>query len=152
MTNGTQKRRPRRLGAIAGAVLAMCLPVGAGLAHTTQAAGYQVIHPWTEPAAQGQTTKAYPTLVSQSDSDMVLAGVATDVAPRVEIVVDGDPAERLVLPAGKTLGSESFHLRLVGLTRALEMSGHFTATLRFADGRTKDITMVVGETTMAPDT
>jgi len=150
MINGTQDRRPSRLVAIAAAILAACLPLGAGLAHTTNAAGYQVIHPWTEPAAQGQATKAYPTLVSQSEGDMVLAGVSTDAAQRVDIIVDGAPAKQLVLPAGKTVGSDSFHLRLVGLTRGLEDGGHFTATLRFADGRTKEITMVVGETTMAP--
>ncbi len=151
MTRSTPNRRLHRLVTGAAVALALTVPAGAGLAHTTEGEGFQVIHPWTEPATRGQATTAYPTLVSKSGGELALTGVSSDVAERVEIVADGETVDRLALPAGKTLGRDRFHLRLVDLTRDLQEGGHYKATLRFADGRTEQIMMVVGESTMAPE-
>lgn len=147
----TGKGRLGRLVTGAAVSLAIAIPAGVGLSHTAEGEGFRVIHPWTEPAAQGQATKAYPTLVSTSDGELALTGVSSEVAERVEIVVDGETVDRLAVPAGTTLGTDRFHLRLVGLNRDLADGGHYTATLRFADGRTEEITMVVGEDTMTPE-
>ena len=147
----TGNGRLGRLVTVVAVALALAIPAGAGLAHMAKGEGFRVIHPWTEPAAAGQATKAYPTLVSTSDGELALTGVSSEVAERVEIVVDGETVDRLAVPAGTTLGADRFHLRLVGLNRDLVDGGHYTATLRFADGRTEEITMVVGEDTMTPE-
>ena len=149
-----RKTRNGRLGRLltgAAVSLAIAIPAGVGMSHTAKGEGFKVIHPWTEPAAEGEATKAFPTLVSTSDGELALTGVSSDVGERVEIVADGKTVDRLAMPAGKTLGTDRFHLRLVGLNRDLEAGGHYTATLRFADGRTEEIKMVVGESTMAPE-
>jgi copper(I)-binding protein len=131
--------------------LAGLVPAGSGLSHTSQVAGLQVIHPWTEPGERGGTSKAYPTFVNQSNGRQVIAGVSTEVAERVEIVARGQGVERLELAPGETLGVDQFHLRLIDLTRDLDDGGHFAATLTLADGRRAEIMMVVGESSQAPD-
>ena len=145
--------RSRLLGIVAAAAVSMAVlaPAGPVLSHTSEAAGLQVIHPWTEPGARGATTKAYPTLVNDTEDRQVITGVSTEFAGRVEIVAGGRSVERLELSPGETLGIDRFHLRLIDLRRDLEAGGHFGATLRFADGRTAEIMMVVGESTQAPE-
>lgn len=148
----TRMTRDGHLPALVTAfAVAVCVPAGPSAARTAEAEGFKVIHPWTEPAGQGQATNAYPTLVGKSGKERALTGVSSDVAERVEIVIDGEAVDRLTVPAGNTRGSERFHLRLTDLNRELEAGGHFEATLRFANGQTEAITMVVGESTTAPE-
>ncbi len=144
-------KRRRGLAVVLAVGLGALVPAGPGLAHTTEAAGLQVIHPWTEPGARGATTRAYPTLVNQSESPRALTSVSSELAARVEIVAEGRAVERLELAPDETLGADQFHLRLVELKRDLEAGGHFRAALGFADGRTAEVMMVVGESTQAPD-
>ena len=139
------------LAAAIGASLAILVSADRLQSHTSEVAGLQVIHPWTEPGSRGAATNAYPTLVNDSEGRRVITGVSTELARRVEIVAGGGVVERLELSPGETLGIDQFHLRLVDLQRDLEAGAHFGATLRFADGRTAEIMMVVGESTQPPD-
>ena len=121
-------------------------------AHTIEIEGVQVIHPWAE-ASEGESARVFPTIANSGEDEIVIVGAETPVAARAEIIVDGHPVDRVVVPGGDvlSLAEPNTHIRLTGLTDPLRDGGHFSLLLKFADGGTMALEVVVGENTMAAD-
>ena len=119
-------------------------------AHMIEKEGVQVIHPWAE-ASEGGAARVFPTIANSGEDEIVIIGAETPIAARVEFIVDGQPVDRVVVPGGDvlSLAEPNTHIRLSGLTDPIRDGGHFSLLLKFADGGTMALDVVVGENTIA---
>jgi len=122
-------------------------------AHMIEKDGVQVIHPWAE-ASESDSARVFPTIANSGEDEIVIVGAEAQVAARIEFIVDGQPVDRVVVPGGDvlSLAEPETHIRLSGLMDPLRDGGHFSLILKFADGGTMALEVVVGETTLATST
>lgn len=121
--------------------------VAAANAHSVHAGGVQVIHPWAEPT-EHEMTRAFPTIANDGDATRTLTGVRSPVADHVHVHHDGSLTEALTLEPGATVGPDALRFLFVGLERPLAKGDDVPVTLAFADGRTIEVTFVVGRDAM----
>lgn len=107
--------------------------------------------PWVKAADTGMTA-AFATLVNESDADVTLTGVSTEVSP-MELhemaMKDGEMIMQakeggIVIKAKSShvLEPGGDHLMLLDLQRPVPAGDELTFTLAFADGRTQSFTAV----------
>ncbi|MGX1614016.1 copper chaperone PCu(A)C [Micromonospora chalcea] len=161
----TTSRRFLRPAALIGAAVLAASVAACGSADATptatssapasaqaSAAGVLTIRdPWVKAADKGMTA-AFGTLVNDSDADVTITGVSTDVS-RAELhemamkdgkmVMQAKPGG-VVVKARSQAGLEpgGDHLMLMDLTRPVRPGDQLDITLTFADGRTQTFTAV----------
>lgn len=120
--------------------------------HMVEKGDVQVIHPWAEPS-DGASTRVFPTVANDGESEFVVIGATAPIAEAVELVIEGQPVEEIAVPAGEVIAfnETEVHLRLVGLSEPLLEGGHFPMEMRLKDGNVIEFQVVVGENTTAPD-
>ncbi|WP_018829985.1 copper chaperone PCu(A)C [Salinispora tropica] len=107
--------------------------------------------PWVKAADKGMTA-AFATLVNESDADVTLTGVSTEVSP-MELhemaMKDGEMVMQakqggIVIKAKSSYVLEpgGDHLMLLDLQQPVQAGDELTFTLAFADGRTQSFTAV----------
>ncbi|MBK1668575.1 hypothetical protein CKO28_11075 [Rhodovibrio sodomensis] len=142
--------RQIRTLALAGAAT-VGLAAGA-LAHSASSGGLQVVHPWVEPAKAGADTTAHPTLVNKSEGTITLTRVTSRAARSIQMIRDGQVAERVEIASGATLPAERFALSLRDLTVALPAGKAVPVTFHRADGASVTVKLAIGQNTMDPET
>lgn len=134
----------------------MCLTlystIHAPAAHMIEKDNVQVIHPWAE-ATEGDTARVFPTIANSGNEEIEIVGAEAPVAAGVALIVDGQPVDRIVVPGGDVVNLDGAdnHLHLRGLRDPLEEGGQFPLLLKFGDGGTMTIDVVIGENTLVSD-
>lgn len=114
-------------------------------------AGLVVRDPWVKAADDGMTS-AFGVLVNDTDADITIASVSTDISP-VELhemaMADGTMVMRekqggIVVPAGgsHTLEPGGDHIMLMDIAQPVQPGDEVTFTVTFADGETSQFTAV----------
>ncbi|WFE29157.1 copper chaperone PCu(A)C [Solwaraspora sp. WMMD791] len=114
-------------------------------------AGLVVRDPWVKAADDGMTA-AFGVLVNDTDTDITIASVSTDISP-VELhemaMADGAMVMRekqggIVVPAGgsHTLEPGGDHIMLMDIAQPVQPGDEVTFTVTFADGETSQFTAV----------
>lgn len=139
-----------RLPLLAWLIVAIATPAAARPAATA----VEVVQPWSRPAVAGATGVGYMTLVNHGRAAIALAKVESPLARKVEVhlskmeggVMRMTPAPAVTIPPGGTVrfAPGGYHLMFVGLTKNLMPGDHLPATLSFSDGRTTQVSFVVG--------
>ncbi|AXO34999.1 copper chaperone PCu(A)C [Micromonospora sp. B006] len=127
-------------------------PSASAPASASAAAGVLTIRdPWVKAADKGMTA-AFGTLVNDSDTDVTITGVSTDVS-RAELHEMAMKDGKMVMqakPGGVVVRARSQaalepggdHLMLMDLTRPVRPGDQLDITLTFADGRAQTFTAV----------
>ncbi|MEV6519323.1 copper chaperone PCu(A)C [Micromonospora chalcea] len=127
-------------------------PSASAPAPASAAAGVLTIRdPWVKAADKGMTA-AFGTLVNDSDTDVTITGVSTDVS-RAELHEMAMKDGKMVMQAKQggvvvkarsqaALEPGGDHLMLMDLTRPVRPGDQLDITLTFADGRTQTFTAV----------
>ncbi|MGW5077601.1 copper chaperone PCu(A)C [Micromonospora echinospora] len=160
----TTSRRFLRPAALIGAAVLAASVAACGSADATPtatpsasapasaAAGVLTIRdPWVKAADKGMTA-AFGTLVNDSDTDVTITGVSTDVS-RAELHEMAMKDGKMVMQAKQggvvvkarsqaALEPGGDHLMLMDLTRPVRPGDQLDITLTFADGRTQTFTAV----------
>lgn len=114
-------------------------------------AGLVVRDPWVKAADEGMTA-AFGVLVNDTDADITIASVSTDISP-VELhemaMADGAMIMRekqggIVVPAGgsHTLEPGGDHIMLMDIAQPVRPGDEVSFTVTFADGETSQFTAV----------
>ncbi|MFY1694705.1 MULTISPECIES: copper chaperone PCu(A)C [unclassified Solwaraspora] len=114
-------------------------------------AGLVVRDPWVKAADDGMTA-AFGVLVNDTDADITITGVSTDISP-IELhemaMADGAMVMRekpggIVVPAGgsHTLEPGGDHIMLMDIAQPVQPGDEVTFTVTFADGATSQFTAV----------
>ena len=106
---------------------------------------------WAKAAEDGGMTGLFGTLENHGDHDLVITGVESDAAGMIElheVTADGVMREiegPTVIPAGGALelAPGANHIMLMGLTRELLPGDEVEVTLRFDDGGSVHLTVLV---------
>ena len=95
----------------------------------------QIVHPWTRPAARGESTRLYLKIVNDGFDDLHVVKLTSPIAAKVRLVLIAARGEMLQLPsitvaAHETLdlGSAHFRVLLEGLSRDLLPGEQFPLT------------------------
>jgi len=106
---------------------------------------------WAKAAEAGGMTGLFGTLENHGDHDLVITGVESDAAEMIELhEVTADGVMREIegptsIPAGGTLALApgANHIMLMGLTRELLAGDEVEVTVRFDDGTSVHLAMLV---------
>ena len=137
--------------------------IGTPVVATAQPPDVSIERPWARASiGTSRPAAAYLTIVNDSSAAVRLVGVATPVAGRAEVhrTVEKDgvmrmkPEDEVDVPGNGTITFEpgGLHVMLMDLQQALVRGEAFPLELRFADGRTRKVTVpVLGPGARGPD-
>lgn len=100
-------------------------------------ANLRIVHPWVRASVDGATTAALNLTFDQVTRPDRLIGVSTPVALSAELVGSPHgPSVDLAIPADRetVLSEADLHIRLIGLTRPLQVGRTYPMHLLFEAG------------------
>ncbi|MFY1636489.1 copper chaperone PCu(A)C [Solwaraspora sp. WMMB335] len=161
---GSVRKKARRLAVLSGfagvvVALAGCGGDGSSTAESTpsdspaaqESAGLVIEDPWVKAADEGMTA-AFGVLVNDTDADITITAVETEISP-IELhemaMQDGTMVMRekdggITVPAGgsHTLEPGGDHIMLMDIAEAVQPGDELTFTMTFADGGTYEFSAV----------
>jgi len=127
-----------------GLTAAVLLAVGSAAAHDAKQGTVRVGHAWAKPADDGPA-RAFMPVLNEGGTGRTLVGASSPGATAALVGKDGEVVDTIAVPAGKMVNLAAWreHIRLTGFDGALEQGERVPLTLRFADGTTLDLSVIV---------
>ena len=118
-------------------------------AHTYKNMNVEIIHPWCYAASVGDNSMASLTISNDSDNDIELIGISSDLINHIMIMKDGKSVDKITVSKnGGIRGEDDFQVMFHGLKRSLVSGESIPAKLEFSSGMNINIKFVIGENTM----
>lgn len=147
------RKAPRSVAfAAIAAVLVVAGPAPLAAEDSDQIGRLQIVHPWTRPAAAGESTRLHMKIVNDGFDDLHVIKLTSPVAARVRLVLI--EARGRTVPLGSitvlaretvNLGSPHFRIMLDGLNRDLRAGERIPLTLHVAPFGRITTSVMVGE-------
>lgn len=147
------RKAPRSVAfAAIAAVLLVAGPAPLVADDSDQIGRLQIVHPWTRPAAAGESTRLHLKIVNDGFDDLYVIKLTSPVAARVRLVLI--EARGRTVPLGSitvlaretvNLGSPYFRVMLDGLNRDLRAGERIPLTLHVAPFGRITTSVMVGE-------
>lgn len=141
------------LTALVGGILILSNTAQLAANDSDQIGRLQIVHPWTRPAAAGESTRLHLKIVNDGFDDLHVVKFTSPVATKVQLVLVATrgrtvPLHSITVLAHEVmdLGSPHFRVILEGLSRDLWAGEQFPLTLHFAPFGRITTTVTVGET------
>ena len=152
----TRHRKAPRSVAFAAIAAAFLLTAPAPLVadDSDQIGRLQIVHPWTRPAAAGESTRLHLKIVNDGFDDLHVVKLTSPVATRVRLVLieargQTVPLRSITVLARETvnLGAPHFRVMLDGLRRDLSAGERIPLTLHVAPSGRINTSVMVREIT-----
>ena len=126
----------------------LLLPITAS-AHTAEKGNLQIIHPWSDAGAQGDTIVIHPTFMNNDEEKTyVITSAESSASGSVHFMKNGEVIEHLTLEPGDILSDEDITVQLINLKETLKTGDIISITLHFSDNTELTFKLGVGQETM----